>query len=392
MSDNRKVVWLSFRKGRTNERMAISQTVPTTWAGRSVEAADPPPIADAPVELSIVTARRTEQATAAVAASGARLAAPFEVAGRLLLRAEGVASSAIEGVRAAAADVAMAEAGVDDVSHVASWVADNLAVVTDALRAPGPITIDDLFDWHRRLMRHAPGIEARHVGAWRDTLGWVGGANPLVAAHVAVPPARIGPLMDDLMAFSHRRDVDPITQAAVAHAQFETIHPFADGNGRIGRVLIGWVLSARVGVAYPPPVSLELARDVGGYLSGLALFRQGHVDAWVQWFADTVVAAAARVGLVLDALAELQRQWAAATGRLRSDSAARRLVPLLPANPVLSVPSVAVLLGVSRPAARSALEALERAGVVVETEPVALGLGRPRRWWVAEEMLALIGR
>lgn len=109
-------------------------------------------------------------------------------------------------------------------------------------------------------------------------LGWVGGSTPLVAAHVAAVPEQIPELMDDLFAFVARDDIDPVSQAGIAHAQFETIHPFADGNGRLGRVLIGRILSQRLAVPVPPPISLSFAHDIGGYLSGLTLYRQGFLD------------------------------------------------------------------------------------------------------------------
>ena len=241
-------------------------------------------------------------------------------------------------------------------------------------------------------MRHAPAIEARHVGAWRDQIGWVGGANPLVAAHVAVPPDAIAPLMKDLLAFVARRDLDAVTQAAVAHAQFETIHPFADGNGRIGRVLIGWVLTRRIEVALPPPVSLEFARDIGGYQAGLTLYRQNGTDAWVRWFADAVVRAAGRVSDVADAVSELQTRWDQRTASLRSDAAARRVLPLLATHPVLSAATAAALLDVSEQTARVALSTLAEVDVLVEVDPIGGTPGRPRRWWVANELLELIGR
>ena len=121
---------------------------------------------------------------------------------RLLLRAEALASSAIEGLRASAEAVALAEAAAADAGGfddpVAAWVADNLAVVSDALADPCPLDEARLFGWHARLMRNSPTIDDRHVGAYRDTLGWVGGANPLVAAHVAVPHEDIAALMRDL--------------------------------------------------------------------------------------------------------------------------------------------------------------------------------------------------
>jgi Fic family protein len=369
-------------------------TVAAEWQGRPIEAANPPAIARASFDLAGTTIRRTEQAAAAVRRAGDRASGTLEVAGRLLLRAEGLASSAIEGLRATAADVALAEAAGPDAEAdaIAAWVADNLAVVTAALAEPGRVTVKRLLAWHTRLMRHAQGIDDAHVGAWRDRIGWVGGPNPVLAAHVGARPDAVDALMKDLVTFCNRDDLDPVTHAAVAHAQFETIHPFADGNGRIGRILVGVVLAHRLQVTYPPPVSLEFARDVGGYQSGLTLYRQGNVDAWVAWFADAVANASARTLTVLDAVAELEARWAGATATLRADSAARRLLTLLPAHPVLSADTVNDLLGVSGPAARAALTALADAGVVNEIEPIARGAGRPRRWWVADDLLALIGR
>jgi Fic family protein len=372
----------------------MAGTVLVDWQGRPVEAANPDPIAAATSELSAATVRATERAAATVEAAGRRASGVFEVAGRLLLRAEGLASSAIEGLRANATDVALAEAeGIEDTrADVAAWVADNLAVVTEALGEKGPINRARFLDWHRRLMRHASAIDSAHVGAWRDRLGWVGGPNPLMAAHVAVPAEAIDPLMRDLAAFCARDDLDPVTQAAIAHAQFETIHPFADGNGRIGRILVGVLLTRRLSVRYPPPVSLEFARDVGGYQSGLTLYRQGAIDTWVAWFADAVTRAATRTLSVLDAILALQEKWAVATAGLRDDSAARRLLPYLPAHPVVSAATVASLLDVSPQAARMAFAALGDAGIVEEVVSAPRGPGRPRRWWVVNDVLELLGR
>lgn len=377
--------------------MDIAPTVTVRWNGRAVEAADPAPIAGGTFDLNTGTVRRTEQAVAAVRAAGERAAGPLEVVARLWLRSEGLASSAIEGLRATAADVALVEAAAAEGlrsagGDVASWVADNLAVVTDALADEGAVDARRLFAWHERLMRHAPSIEPVHVGAWRDRLGWVGGSSPLTAVHVAVPPGAIDALMGDLFVFIRRDDLDAVTQAAVAHAQFETIHPFADGNGRIGRVLISWILSRRIGVRVTPPVSLEFARDIGGYQSGLTLYRHGEIDTWVAWFADAVGRSARRAVEVLEAVGEVQERWAQAARTLRADSAARRLLPLLPANPVLSAGTVASLLGVSAQAARSALAELAAVSVLAEVDQVPAGRGRPRRWWVTPELLELVGR
>lgn len=368
----------------------MERTVEVEWRGRPVRAADPAPIAEAAIELGATTVRRTERAAGAVAAV-ARATPAAEAAGRLLLRAEGLASSAIEGLSASAEEVAASEVS-DARTGVGAWVVDNLAAVTDALATPAPIDTPTLHLWHRRLMRHAPAIDPRHVGAWRDVLGWVGGPNPLVAAHVATPPHLLAPAVDDLVSFLRRDDLDPITVAAIAHAQFETIHPYADGNGRIGRILTGWVLRTRIGATHPPPVSNQFARDIGGYLAGLAQYRQGQVDDWVRWFADTVATSAERTGEVLDVVDDLLLTWAQATSHLRVDAAARRLLPLLPAHPVVNAQVVAALLDVSEQAARHALRTLEDADVLTASPWAASGGGRPTRWWRCDDLLALLGR
>jgi Fic family protein len=206
---------------------------------------------------------------------------------------------------------------------------------------------------------------------------------------VAAPHEDLPRLMADLFAFVGRDDLDAVTQAAVAHAQFETIHPFADGNGRLGRVLVGRILAHRLGVDVPPPVSLQLARDRGGYLSGLALYRQGHVDTWVRWFAGAVEAAADRSSEVLVAVDDLQVRWARSLASLRLDAAARRLVHHLPSRPAISVAGAAVAAGVSEQAARVAIGQLVERGILREAAPKPFGPGRPRRWWVADDLLAL---
>ncbi len=102
--------------------------------------------------------------------------------------------------------------------------------------------------------------------------------------------------MDDLVRFANRTDLDPVTHAAVVHAQFETVHPFAEGNGRIGRLLIGWSLARLVPLDVSPPVSIAFARDVGGYMSGLTMWRSDLQDRWIRWFAGSVSVASVVAG------------------------------------------------------------------------------------------------
>jgi Fic family protein len=230
-------------------------------------------------------------------------------------------------------------------------------------------------------------------GAWRNRLGWVGGPTPYRAAYVATPDDRIDALMVDLVDYANRPSHDPVTAAGLLHAQFETIHPFADGNGRIGRLLIGWTLHRHLALAVPPPVSVAFLRDVGGYLSGLTLYRTVGPDDWIRWFASTVEHAARSATETLAAVSELVVSWPVRLENLRSDAAARRLVDQVLTHPALDVERVVSLLDVSRPTARTALEALAERGVLRPAELPATGEpGRPRAWWVAGELLDLLAR
>ena len=373
----------------------MSATIRVPWRNGFIEAANPDPIAATSYTFSERTIRRTEQAAAAVVLAGDRAHGALEVTARLLLRSEGLASSAIEGLRATPAEVAIAALERDaghDADPVASWVADNLAVVNEALVARGELTESMLLRWHQRLMRSQTAIDVRHVGAYRDTLGWIGGTDRRTAVHVAAPAERIAALMADLFAFVARTDLDPVTQAAIAHAQFETIHPFADGNGRLGRVLIGWILTRRLNVTIPPPVSVQMARDLGGYQSGLTLFRQDLIEPWVTWFADAITAAATRTTEVLGSVAALQDDWRVRTADLRIDSGTRRLCDQLTGAPVLNSDIVATLLGITEQAARTALTQLADRKIITETTTARRTPGRPRRWFIAHELLALLVR
>jgi Fic family protein len=230
-------------------------------------------------------------------------------------------------------------------------------------------------------------------GAWRDRLGWVGGPTPHRAAHVATPEDRIDTLMGDLVEYASNPSHDPVTAAALLHAQFETIHPFADGNGRIGRLLISWALHRHGEVAVPPPVSVAFLRDVGGYLSGLTLYRTVGPDDWIRWFANTLEHAATSATVTLAAVGELVATWPARLADMRSDAAARRLVDHVIMHPAFDVETAADLLDVSRPTARTALESLAERGVLRRADVPSTGqLGRPRNWWVAGELLDLLAR
>ena len=338
--------------------------------------------------------RATERAAAALQRVDDHVTPRFETLARLLLRAEGVASSSIEGVRAPAELVAVAEIDAGAVDATSAWVADNLAVVDASLahaHSRHRLRPEDVHRWHRRLMAHG-ALPVDLVGAYRTTQNLVGGPTPRQAAYVPPPAPHVPELMDDLLQAANAAHPDAVTQAAVVHAQFETIHPYGDGNGRLGRVLIGWVLARRTGVTVPPPVSVVMARDTGGYLSGLTRWRQGDVAGWLGWVAEAVSRSAEQVLDLIAYAEDVRRRWHGELAGLRSDAAARRLLDHLPHHLVVTAPMVAELLHVSAPTARAAVDALAGRGILEPLELRAARPGRPAQWWMAGELVAILGR
>jgi len=368
-------------------------TVTTTWQGRRVDAFVPAPMPRT-LDLPERVVRATERAAAALQRIDDRITHRFEPLARLLLRAEGVASSYIEGVRAPAELVAVAEVDSGAVDATSAWVADNLAVVDASLghaRSGAALTADDLHRWHVRLMAHG-ALPDELVGQYREAQNWIGGATPREAAYVPPPAEHVGRLMRDLVRAANTSTLDPVTLAAVVHAQFEAIHPYGDGNGRLGRVLIGWVLARRTGVAVPPPVSVVMARDTGGYLSGLTRWRMGDVAGWVGWVADAISRSADQVGELVATAENLRRRWDGLLTGVRADAAAWRVLDLIPQHLVVTAPMVAELLGVSAPTARAAVEALAARGILEPLELRAVRPGRPAQWWMAGELVSAVGR
>jgi len=374
--------------------------VPIVWRGRRALAFVPTPLAERDLALSSAALARAGAAQAAVEVAAESLPEDHVPLARLLLRAEGLASSFVEGIAAPVLDVVLAESAGDATDGgPAPWVAANLRAVDEALAdVAGPLSVARLCGWHRTLMAGSP-LPARHVGVLRSEQGWIGGTSPLDAHLVTPPPEEVPRLVDDLVAYVDREDVEPVVQAAVAHAQFEVVHPFADGNGRIGRVLVGWILTRRLALLTPPPVSTLIAADMGGYGAGLVRFRLGDQDGWVRWFADAVAGAGRAQRDLVAEVARLRAEWmvrldAPRPGgrRRRSDAATHRVLDLVPRHLVLTAAVVADELGIPPKSARAALEDLVEAGVLVEEGAVPpTGPGRPRRLFVCPDLLGLAG-
>jgi len=356
-------------------------------------------LADRDLQLDTHTVVRTATAAAELGHAATELGAhDYEPLARLLLRAEGVASSYIEGVRAPVVDIVLAEQDPRPHPGAAAWVAANLAAVSDAVAssATTALSVELLCQWHRVLMTGSPAAQ-RYVGALRDEQGWIGGHDPTDAHLVTPPPELVPGLLGDLVRFANLDDVDPVAQAATVHAQFEVIHPFADGNGRIGRVLAAWVLARKLSLVVPPPISAAIASDVGGYGAGLTLFRLGDHNNWICWFADTVRRAGEAQGSLIAEVDALKHRWrerlGARSGRsLRRDAAAWQILDLLPRHLILTTQAVTAELGLTNKAAKSALDQLAEANIVLEYGTTGSGKrGRPSTLYVSTELLGLAG-
>lgn len=304
-----------------------------------------------------------------------------------LLRAESLSSSRIEGLDLSARRLAEAEFTPSGARRLALEVTANVRAM-QAATALGierhPLTVADLCELHAILMRDVPGIDG---GRLRTVQNWIGPSNnALDAEYVPPPPAEIGRLLDDLVSFANRTDLSVSLQAAIAHAQFEGIHPFVDGNGRVGRCLIGVVVRKRTGLAVLPPVSAELRRDTTGYFAALRAHQQdSNPWPWTMRFSNAAIAACATARHSVDAVDGLLASWRARAGRQRKGSIVERLIGILPSHTMLDSTSVAELLDVDTDTARRGLAALEAAGLVRQ-----VSAGRRNRVWRVDEMHDLL--
>lgn len=318
---------------------------------------------------------------------------------RLLLRTESMASSKIEGVVTGVRALARAEAKVEaggKVSATAREVLANIDAMHLAMAEASRVSrfgVKEIVAIHRRLMER--DINAQRIaGQIRTTQNWIGGNdyNPCGADFVPPPPEDVKGLLDDLGDAINDERLSPIVQAAIVHAQFETVHPFADGNGRAGRALIHVVLKRRgVAPAYVPPISVVLAADRGRYIDGLRRFQDERVGAWIEQFAVAARSAAKLAETYLRALEQLSAVWRAKLGARtappRSDAAAWAVIDILPAYPVISAPVAAEVTGRSRPQIYEAIEHLAEAGVLT---PLSTALRN--RSWEAVGLLDLLER
>ncbi len=313
--------------------------------------------------------------------------ARLEVAGEMVpsldwfiyafVRKEAVVSSQIEGTQATLVDLFEYEAEkddrrpIDDVREVCNYL-DALRYARGQLASPRglPLSMRLLHEAHRRLMRGARGGN-KQPGAVRRSQNWIGGTRSGNAVFVPPSSEEVPALLGDLEKYLHADDtLPPLVRIGLAHVQFETIHPYLDGNGRIGRLLITLLLEHWKLLSAPLLyLSLFFKRHRAGYYRLLGEVRNhGNWEAWTDFFLEgvaTIAGEAVATARDVFALVGADRQRVlAASG---ASVAAVRLLDQLPVHPVVTIPGVVELLETTKPTASKAIQLLERIGVLVET-------------------------
>lgn len=321
---------------------------------------------------------------------------------RLLLRAEAQASSRIEGVVIGAHRLLQAEAARDmDTGGTPDSVAEEVLANIDAMNLAmeladieRTITIDSILRIHERVLQASDLKE--HAGRFRAGQSWIGGStyHPCDAAFVPPPPDEVPALLEDLAAFCNDTSLPAVAHAAIAHAQFETIHPFVDGNGRTGRAIVH-VLLRRRGLApsWCPPVSLVLATLKDDYIKALDRYHSKEppeapttiagIDAWVSFFARACTRAVQDAMLFEDRVSTLQAEWRQRLAPVRRGSSVDLLIDALPRTAIITVNEAAKILGRSFTAANAAIDELVKAKVLKQ-----VSIGKRNRAFEAPEVIA----
>ncbi len=357
----------------------------------------PAPLAELELSLDASVAGVVSDAESAIQRLNASATPALAPLARLLLRTESIASSKVEGLQIGVRELARAEAKAETGQNVAPTATEVLANIDAMQLAIDNATRVDVFGVdqiraiHTRLMAHALNA-SRVAGVIRTTQNWIGGNdyNPCGADFVPPPPEYVAELLDDLCAAINDDALPPIVQAALVHAQFETIHPFADGNGRTGRALIQVVLRRR-GLApdYVPPISVTLASAKSRYIAGLTDFREDRIQLWVEQFAIAAAGAAKLADEYLLAVNRLMDAWRdrlrASSNAPRADAAAWAVIDVLPAHPVLTAPMAAASTGRGKAPIYDAIRQLVEAGVL---EPVTSS--KRNQSWEAVGLLEIV--
>ena len=345
------------------------------------EAAVPASIAALPVEIPAQLARRIAEVEVSLARFDTAQAARGYALPALLLRSESSSSSQIERLTSSVRNVALAELSSKAPSN-ALLIAGNVAAMREALGQSGDIGIDSICAIHDVLMRgtrEEPGLRKEQV--------WIGGSPYSPHGATFVPPHAdlVRPCLEDLVAFGAREDISPIAKAAIFHAQFETIHPFTDGNGRTGRALLHRILARDEVLLHAMlPVSAGLLHDVDRYMGALGAYHDGAIEPMIECLADALELAAVIGSRIASDVDGVLAEWASENTD-RAGSASHRLPALLVEQPVVDIAFVALRLGITDRAARNLVEVACERGILAK-----MGNAKRGAFYQASDLIAVL--
>lgn len=352
----------------------------------SVDATIPPLISSLDYTPRLATIIASEDALLAVAQTDTDAQGHSAALSRFMIRTESVASSKIERISASAVDYAKALSGNRSNASATSMVAASSALhgLVTTTGENGRFALDDLLTAHHALMQDDPH-EVAYAGRIRDMQNWIGGSDhsPRDALHVPPAPERVQALLEDLIDYLNRDDVPVMVQAAIAHAQFESIHAFTDGNGRIGRALVSATLRRRGVTRHTVvPIASGLLAKRDDYFAALGEYRRGKPAPLIELFARSAHAAAVCSRDSIARIKALPDEWNTEL-HPRAGSAVASLIPAFYDHPVMASAEIEQRSGASEQQTYKAITQLANAGFIQEIT------GRKRdRVWVAAELLA----
>lgn len=353
----------------------------------------PSPLAGAATHhLDTDTSRLLVDAVVAVERAAERMRArPLDSLYATLVKSESISSSWIEGLREQPRDVLVAGIGVQSNARAAEIAAniESTKLALASLAENRAWSDDDIHAVHGTLLPH-------HPHGYRTGQVWIGGRSVFRASYVAPPGENVPALMTNLLEYANASPDAAIVTAGLLHAQFETIHPYADGNGRTGRALIHAVL-ARAGVVDRGllPISSVLKGRTDDYIQALTAFRYEGEDpairrrgfsAYMETFLSATIDAASLALRMHDTLARIEGRWRQATSAIRSDSTVHQIIGVLMEQPAVTVPYLATRIDATPPALYNSVQELMKLGILSPPS----GKYRRAEVFCADEVLATL--
>lgn len=348
------------------------------------QAAIPAEIADLTVSLPSHVLADAEEASQEIARFDTQLGGDIAPFASVLLRTESAASSKIENLTASAHAIAEAETLGNAKRRNASMIVANTKAMQAAIDLSDQISSDAILAMHDALMHES---EPSIAGKWRTEQVWIGGGNfgPRGADFIAPRQDRVPAAIEDLVRFAKRTDIATLPHIAIAHAQFETIHPFPDGNGRTGRALIQSMLrNKRLTRQVTVPVSAGLLTDTASYFQALTAYREGDPAPIVERLSEASMLAVVNGRQLVADLQTIRAQWAAKITARRS-SAVHRVADLLIKRPVVNAQLVSDQLGIAISNVYRYVDPLVEAGIITPFTDQA----RNRAWQARQVLGAL---